>query len=336
MEKLTLKGLFIIIVVLTISTAGGAWYILNQQDEIDELNFRISSLLYQTNVLSSRCNLLETNMSAVLGELEGEIGEMQWEYDQLEADYESLEYDYAYLVYEFEGLKDDHRQLQNDFGNYTAHFKQLQKKVNSRINIEGDLTEFVTPQDLLVVETMMGVTGGHEDPESLSELWADYEALYDWITATITYGVDSPYPYLYSDPSYPVRWIEHSARYPNETLTDGMGDCEDQAILLLSMMMAHNDRFAKMCISLKWEDGGHIAVAFPVTGGKLAILDPTGGYISGTGGIFSGEPVEEAIENWVSRWGYSDVYVNSVFNDLAFEDFESTQEFIDWFNSKYD
>ncbi len=43
MEKLT-KGLSLVIAVLAISAVGEAWYIMNQQNQIEELNFRITSL----------------------------------------------------------------------------------------------------------------------------------------------------------------------------------------------------------------------------------------------------------------------------------------------------
>lgn len=322
-------------VALTLVVLIESGYIIHQQDQIEGLNFRILSLQYQNSVLSSRCNALELNMSEVLGELEDEIKELKTEYTQLKMDYEALQYDYNNLEYDFGKLQENNNELMSQFGNYTVQYKQLRETINSRLALDGNLSRFVTPRDPAVKEMMLEITGGREDPESTDEFWEDTRALYDWVTERISYGADSPYPYLYSDPSYPARWFEHSVRYPNETLIDGTGDCEDQAILLLSMMMAHNEQYAMWCISLKWEGDGHLAVAFPVAGGRMAILDPSGGYISGTAMAFSSEPVGKAVGDWINILDDPDVHVSSVFNDELYVEFESTKEFIEWFNSNY-
>jgi hypothetical protein len=334
MEKLT-KGLSLVIAVLAISAVGEAWYIMNQQNQIEELNFRITSLQYQSTVLTAWCNKLEYNMSDIQEEFEHQMREMQAEYDGLEVDYIELQRDHSSTTYTLEKAQESNEDLQIEFEEYAAHFKQLQNVVNSRLSLDGNLSGFVTPQDLGVVEKMLEATGGYSDPGSFNEFWEDALGLYGWVTANIVYGSDSPYPYLYSDPSYPVRWLEHSARYPNETLSDGTGDCEDQALLLLSMLTAHDDLYTKWCISLKWEGGGHMAVALPVTGGRLAILDPANEYYSGTGLSFASQPVEEALESWISRWYDPTVYVNSIFDETSFSEFESTEEFIEWFSSHF-
>lgn len=327
--------LTIFLIALTLSAVGEAWYIVHQQNQIGGLNFRILSLQYQNSVLSSRCSVLESNMSEVLGELEDQIEVLQSEYDQLKEDHEALQLDHNLLEHDFKKLRLSKREIWDQLGNYTAQFKQLKETVNHRLALDGNLSRFVTPHDNAVIDAMLDITAGHEDPDSLDEYWEDIWTLYDWITETISYGADSPYPYLYSDPSYPVRWFEHSVRYPNETLSDRTGDCEDQAILLLSLSIAHSEQNAKWCISLKWEGGGHVGVAIPATGGEIAILDPAGGYFSGTGLDFSSQPIEEAIEEWIDRLDSHDVQVNSVFNDKLFIEFTSTREFLDWFSSNY-
>jgi chaperonin cofactor prefoldin len=334
MEKLT-KGLSLVIAVLAISAVGEAWYIVNQKNQIEELNFRITSLQYQSTVLTAWCNKLEYNMSDIQEEFEHQMREMHAEYNGLEIDYIELQRDYSSITYTLEKLQERNDEVQSEFEEYAAHFKQLQNVVNSRLSLDGNLSEFVTPQDPGVVEKMLEATGGFSDPNSFIEFWEDALGLYDWVTANIMYGSDSPYPYLYSDPSYPVRWLEHSARYPNETLFDGTGDCEDQALLLLSMLMAHDDLYTKWCISLKWDGSGHMAVAFPVAGGRLAILDPASEYYSGTGFSFASQPVEEAVERWIGRWHDPTVFVNSIVNDKSFREFESTEEFLEWYSANF-
>jgi chaperonin cofactor prefoldin len=329
------KNLAIIIVILMLTVAGETLYIRNQQGQIDSLNFRIMSLQYQNNVLSTRCSVLESNISEALSELEDVIKELKKEYSQLDIEHENLQFDFNHMANNFEKLQNSNIELEDEFNIYSAQFKLLQKDVNSRLGLDGNLSRFVTPTNPEVINLMLEVTGGYEEPDSIDELWEDYKALFDWVTTMISYSVDSPYPYLYSDPSYSVKWLDHSVRFPNETLADKTGDCEDQAILLLSVMNAHNNRSVKWCISLKWEGGGHLAVAFPVSGGRIAILDPTGDYYSGTVLRFSSEPVNEAIQKWFSRWNEKDIYIDSVFNDNFYVEFESIDEFYEWFEFNF-
>jgi hypothetical protein len=180
---------------------------------------------------------------------------------------------------------------------------------------------------------VLEITGGYEDPGSIDELWGDYEALYDWVTSRIKEELDSPYPYIYADSSRQVGWVKHSVRYPNETLADRSGDCEDQAILLLSMMMAYSDRLEKWSISIDWEGGGHVAVAYPSGDGGLVILDPTRDYRSES--LVAGEPVSDALEEWIGRFSHEDAYVDSVYDDEMYLEFMSTADFLAWFNANY-
>jgi len=330
------RGLTLIIALLTLSAIGEAWYVVNQQRQIDQMNSRITSLHYQNTVFSTRCNALETNISAVLGELETEIDESQREYETLEEEYMSVKGENERLEYTLEKLGYDHGELQSEFHLFSAGYAELREEVNSRVGLDGNLSRFIRPQDTEIIELMLEITGGLEDPDSRDEFWADTTALYEWVSGSIGDTVDTLYPFLYNDPWDAPRWLRHSVMYPDETLSDGMGDCEDQAILLLSMIAALDDRHPKWCISLDWEGGGHVAVAIPVSGGKLAILDPTIGYTSGDGSESSAEPVDAAIENWADLWSRHGVRVDSVFNDEMFVAFDSTDEFLSWFQDEYD
>ena len=333
--KLSSKSLYIFLIILAISTISEAWYISDQQSQLDELGFRIASLQYQNTVLTLWCNKLEFNMSEIQEDFERQITEVQNEYDTLETDYLQLQRDYSFINYEMDNLQDRYEELQIEFEEYTEYFKDLTIVVNSRLALDGNLSGFVTPQDPIVIEKMIEASGGYSDPDSFEEYWEDAKAMNDWVASKVMYNSDSPYPYLVSDPSYPVRWLEHSARYPHETLADGTGDCEDQALLLLSMLMAHDDQYVKWGISLKWDGDGHVAVALPVAGGRLAILDPTNEYYSGTGLSLESLPLEEALESWIDLWGNPDVYVKSIFDDTLFYEFDSTEEFVEWFSTNF-
>ena len=323
----------IALVLLATASIGEAWFITNQQNQIDQLNFRIMSLQYQTTVLSARSSLLESNMSDVLAEFENRVEEILDENAKLELAYTDIVDENERLEYSLAVLQHDHEDLLEDFGEYVDQFTQIRGEINSRVGIDGNLSRFVTPQDPAVVGWILAITGGYEDPNSTDEIWEDYEVLYRWVTSRIREELDSPYPYIYADSSRQIRWVKHSVRYPNETLADLAGDCEDQAILLLSMMTAYSDRPEKWSISIDWEGGGHVAVAYPSGDGGLVILDPTRDYRADS--LVSGEPASVALEEWISRFSHDDAYVNSVYDGEMYLEFKSTADFLAWFNTTY-
>jgi hypothetical protein len=329
------KNVTILLVIMVLLTLGGAWYINDQRGQIEALNFRIMSLQYQNSVLTSRCNALESNLSSVFEEFEVEIAALQEDYAAIESLYNTLLYNYDSMEYEVIRQSESRSEIEEEFNVYMAQFKQLKDDVNSRLAFDGDLSRFVTPEDPAVIEMMVEISGGLETWGSMSEFWSDSKVLHDWVVENIAYAVDSPYPFLYSDPAESVRWFMQSVRYPNETLTDRSGDCEDQAILLESMMEAHNERFTHWCISVQWEGDGHVGVGIPIEGGRLAILDPSGGYHSGSGDSLSSEPVAVALEGWMSIVSDKEMYVNSVFSHELYVEFDSTDEFLIWFGTNY-
>ena len=329
------KNVTILLVVITMLALGGAWYVNDQRKQIEALNFRILSLQYQNSVLTSRCNALEANLSSVFDEFEVEIAALQDDYAELESLYLTLEYEYDRMEYDLYWESEKRAEIEEEYSVYMAEFRQLKEDVNSRLAFDGDLSRFVTPGDPAVIEAMQVITGGLETWGSMSEFWGDSMLLHEWIVGNIAYAVDSPYPYLYSEPSEAVRWFDQSVRYPNETLTDASGDCEDQAILLESMMEAHNEWFTQWCISVQWEGDGHVGVGIPVEGGRLAILDPSGGYHSGAGESLLSMPVADVLDDWISVVSDKETHVNSVFGSELYVEFESTEEFLDWFAENY-
>ena len=329
------KNVTILLVMMALLSLGGVWYINDQRLQIESLNFRIMSLQYQNSVLTSRCNALESNISSVFEEFEGEIEAIQEDYAALESLYYTLQYDYDSLGYEYTLQSEGRSEIQEEFEVYVAEFKQLRNAVNSRLALDGDLSPFVTPGDPAVVEKMLEVSGGLQTWGSMSEFWGDAKLLHDWIAINIAYAADSPYPFLYSDPSESVRWLCQSVKYPNETLSERSGDCEDQAILLESMLEAHNERFSHWCVSIQWEGDGHVGVGIPVEGGRLAILDPSGGYHTGVGESLSSLPVVGALDDWISVVSDRETRVNSVFGHGLYVEFDGTDEFLAWFTANY-
>jgi hypothetical protein len=327
------RVLTIALVLLATASIGEAWYIANQQSQIDQLSFRIMSLQYQNTVLSTRSSLLESNMSDVLAEFEDRVTGIQDENDALEQAYDDIVGENELLEHSLGTLRENHEELLEEYTEYVDQFSQIRWEINSRVGIDGNLSRFVTSENPAIVGWMLEITGGQDDPDSPNETWDDYKEMYDWVTWRIDEDLDSPYPYIYADSSREVRWVKHSVRYPNETLADSAGDCEDQSILLLSMMSAYSDSHEKWSISIDWEGGGHVAVAYPTGAGGLVILDPTRDYRSDS--FSSGEPASVALEEWISMISPEDAYVNTVYNDEMYTEFESTADFLEWFDDNY-
>jgi hypothetical protein len=327
------KNMTIVLVLLATIAIVEVWFIWNQQQQIDQLEFRIMSLQYQNTVLSTRSSLLESNMSDILDEFEKQVREIKREKSELEQGYSIINDENERLEYSLGNLQNEYEEIFNELNNYIDQFSKIRREINSRVGLDGNLSRFVTYRDPAVVGWMLEITNGWSNPESMDELYLDYESMYSWVETVISKELDSPYPFIYADSTKQIGWVKHSVRYPNETISDFAGDCEDQAILLLSMIKAYNYQSEAWCITIDWEGGGHVGVAYPTGDGLLVILDPSQDYKSEFTSI--GEPIVVAVEDWINTFNYDDVIVNSIYNDEIFLDFEDTSDFIDWFNENY-
>ena len=154
--------------------------------------------------------------------------------------------------------------------------------------------------------------------------------MYDWVVGNIKYSYDSRLPALPVIPDLSqLSWRKDYWRTPSETLEDKTGDCEDMAILLASMIRNYTQsRYSCWVIIWHSEESGHAAVAIPVTGGNLAILDPAGNQTIGFGGHQS---ISTTTYQWLGKWpSESGIRVSAIFSDAECNYFASTSEFIDW------
>ena len=128
-------------------------------------------------------------------------------------------------------------------------------------------------------------------------------------------------------------WRQDYWRMPEETIENETGDCEDMAVLLASMLRSYNEEeYAIWVLEIRSGESGHVAVAFPVQGGKLAILDPAGNYYTGQYGSLDSSSVSIAVNNWLSHWQSEmpGAEIVGVFSEDIFEEFSSTAEFVTW------
>jgi hypothetical protein len=179
------------------------------------------------------------------------------------------------------------------------------------------------------------ITGGYS--EEVSEYWRDFERLYRWVVNNISYSYDSYMPFLPENLSGELTWWESCWRMPEETLEDETGDCEDMAVLLASMLRSYKEPNYRVWVliirSSVPEVPGHVAVAFPVAGGKLTILDPAGNYYTGYPyGTLRSESTSLAVNQWLSNWenDIPGAEIVEAFSETDHQQFSSTAEFISW------
>jgi len=138
-----------------------------------------------------------------------------------------------------------------------------------------------------------------------------------------------------------ITWQKDFWRTPVETLKDKTGDCEDMALLLISMLESYNKRgyevWTLSIVSKVPEYKGHMAVAFPVQGGKLTILDPAGNYYTGIQyGSLRSDSESTAINNWLAHWATKmpGAIVDGIFSENLDKQFSTTAEFLTWLSQR--
>jgi len=99
-----------------------------------------------------------------------------------------------------------------------------------------------------------------------------------------------------------------------------------------------NKQYFTETIFIVGEDVGHIAVQIPSSENRIIILDPAGHYYtSDSSGNLTPKNTEEEINNWLNYWKPqlgNNIYVYRVFSDYIDETFNSTEEYLDWMNSR--
>jgi flagellar basal body rod protein FlgB len=221
---------------------------------------------------------------------------------------------------------------------YINAYQALRDRVNMRWNHEN-ATLFITPTDPIVQSTVYSITGGWSNTSDWNEFWIDVKALYDWVVENIEYRYDGLYPMLPDTPFGSLEFWDEMWQFPNETLKLSMGDCEDMAILLASMIRSYNDmKYSVEVVIISGAKGAHAGVQLPVQGGKIVILDPAGHYYTHDAwGNIASKDIETEINNWLNYWKPylgSDVRVVRVFSDYIDKGFNNTSDYLSWMYSR--
>lgn len=224
------------------------------------------------------------------------------------------------------------------YNQYVSSYQKLRDLVNQRWD-QNNVKPFITPTDSAVRDIVYQITGGWSNHSDWNEYWSGVKAMYDWVVNNVDYRYDGLTPMLPYDPSGNLQYCTDMWQFPNETLNIRKGDCEDQAILLCSMIRCYNNMSYNVeCIFLNGATSGHAGVQIPVSGSKLVILDPAGHYYSSDfwGNIVYNDITTE-INNWLNYWKPTmgqNVYVYRVFSDYIDKTFSSTSEYTVWMYSR--
>jgi len=284
---------------------------------------------------TTHTSLFETH--AILNE---QYTQLQGDYDTLLLEYQdylTLEQQYNTLLLQYNNLQSQYTSLEDEYNRYVTAYQNLRDEINQRRN-HPDVESFVTPQDSSVIVPVLDITGGWSNTSDWNEFWDDVKAMYQWVVDNIEYRYDGLYPVLPYDPSGGVSYSTEMWQFANETLDLQKGDCEDQAILLCSLIRSYCSLNWIECIGISSSTSAHLAVQILVSGDKLVIFDPAGNYYSHDfWGDIEFNDITTEINNWLDYWKPSmgsDVYVYRVFSDYMDKTFSSTSEYLVWMYSR--
>ena len=289
------------------------------------------------------------------------LSNLQEDYDTLRAkyynllgNYSALETDYASILLQnpssvpnpassgvdtvnssrLEALQELYNKLKAQYNSFVAEYHKLRTATDQRL-LRGNAQIFITPSDPAVMSLVYNTTGKTSNTDNPDEYWKDIKAMYDWVNTNIRYREDGLYPILPYDLEDGLEQTDQMAQFPNETLTFKMGDCEDIAALLASMIRAYfNNTYTTECIWITGESAGHVAVQIPFNGEKLVILDPVRDYYShDTLGDIALNSISTEMYSWMNIWRPSlgkDLHVYRIFSDYLDIYFESNEEYLNW------
>ncbi len=326
------KRLFIVVIILLVSSSafgGYFWYQLNvTKNQLADTKVQLDNTLgdlddTEAKLYDTQVQLVDTHVQ--LSTTEAQLVDVEAQLVDVEAQLGTTKARLDMTTTQLETAKNKNSQMLNQYAS-------LKEQVNVRLgDTPEDKQSFINHSNSLVSAKVLEVTGDYSG--GASDYWRDCEQLYRWVVSNISYSYDSYTPILPESISGGLIWQQDYWRMPEETLEDETGDCEDMAVLLASMLRSYNEgEYQIWVLVIRSGALGHVAVAFPVEGGRLTILDPAGNYYTGQYGSLDSSSVSIAVNNWLSHWQREmpDAEIIGVFSEDIFEEFSSTAEFITW------
>ncbi|MFC1987990.1 transglutaminase-like domain-containing protein [Chloroflexota bacterium] len=311
----------IMLTILLVSCAilsGSFWYQLNDtKKQLANIEVQLADTVIE---LDTTKTLLDTTKTQLVN-TETQLGATRAELDVTKNQL-------AMTTTQLETAKNEKSQILDQYAD-------LRKQINVRLGLTPQGRQsFVTPSNLSVFAKVQEITGGYS--ENVNEYWMDYDRLYRWVVTNISYSHDSYIPSLPENISGELTWQRSYWRLPDETLVDKTGDCEDMAVLLASMLRNYNEPNYRVWILIIYStatESAHAAVAFPVDGERLTILDPAGKYYTGYPyGALGSENAPVAVSNWLSHWKKEmpGAEIIEGFSENSYNEFSGTDEFLSW------
>jgi len=311
--------------------------ILNLHNQKKDLESQISTLNSQIQIIQSDNSNTDPDIIALqnqIVELNQIIETRDLQIRTLLTKKEDLENPNATLTTQIEYLQIQVEYIQANYDFFMDSYKLLREEVNQRFDpTDPKLT--ITPNNNEISDLVQSITGGWSNTSDFNEFWTDVKNLYFWVGSNIEYRSDGLSPILPVTPYNNLIYTEDMWQFPEETFDLEKGDCEDQGILLCSMIRCYtNQEYATDCIWITDSESTHIGVQIPVSENKLVILDPARNYYSKDflGNIVFNDITVE-INNWFNDWKAStssDVYVKKIFSDYRLETFSSMNEYLTW------
>jgi len=274
------------------------------------LPFGIVFILLESNYnsLNSQYNTLENNYE----NLQGNYNSLQSNYNTLQSNYNTLEYSYNNLETSYKSLDEDYQTYKNN--------------IEFRFGDGSDCQLFITPNDVIVKQKTQSILGTDYDGV-LS--WDDMKKINNWVGNNINYNHDTF-----------IGQIRNCYQYPSETLDLGWGDCEDHAVLMISLCKAEENVNWIHCAIIKFVKNGenlyHACVFVNVADDKLFIFDPTDKpnwyeFWTDIWHSSSAKSEPDALNEYRLELGASSIQVLQIFNENWYHTFDNNQEFYNYF-----
>ena len=324
------KRLFIVVIILLVSCAafGGCllWFQLDAtKEQLAKTEVRLANTVTELDATKEQLTDTKTLLDTTKAQLVDTEAQLSTSKVQLDATKNQL----AMTTAQLETAENENSQME-------SQYSDLRKQINVRLGwTPQDKQNFLTPNNSSVSAKVQEIAGGYS--ENVNERWRDYERLYRWVVNNISYSYDSYMPVLPGNLSGELVWQESCWRVPEETLEAETGDCEDMAVLLASMLRSYNEgNYAIWVLTIRSSEPevkGHVAVAFPVAGGELTILDPAGNYYTGYPyGSLGSDIASVAVSKWLSHWTRKmpGAEIVEAFSEDLHKEFSDTDEFLTW------
>jgi len=326
----------------------------NLKAKYSRLNTTYANLLRSHASLENAYAALRTNYSELLTSylsLKAGYGTLKTKYGELEARLDTLKRTYAALLSNYSNLKDEYLSLRNEYGalqnkysNLSNEYVTLKARYGNLLNAVKELMNVTQERAGLIdsfkpnfIDWRSPLVRSAVESVNFSAYPDPYEAIMDWIIKHIYYNSDTP-EVVVTSTNATYEWVADYYQYASETLRNGYGDCEDQAILAAAMVeeywsMEYGKTYllwvVEAVVTYEGVRYGHDFLIIPYQGGEAAIIDPTLGiYVPPTNTL-------AALQEYEELSGVHITYVYGAFNphEYAYVGTNTLNSLASWINN---